>query len=252
MRKPELPWVSLAFVAASLLTAGAAPAHAATKLEKMPSHLETQLALSALPPHLRDGATVYLLDPAKGYDVSRKGTNAFSCLVTRTYWFKADFRDDIYDPGCFDSVGVQNNLKVWMDTAALRASGRSPVATKQEIARRFAAGVYKAPTRFGLSYMVAPLMRTYTNTVDDSDTQVMTMSYPHIMYYAPDITDADLGPNPRGTMYPQALLPGPHGYVIQGLGSTETAQVVSDQHHLLDALCRYREVLCLNEHTGSH
>ncbi len=244
--------VSLAFAAMNLLVPGASAAPAAAEWERMPPDLETKLALSALPPHLRDGATVYLLDPAKGYFVSRKGTNAFSCLVTRTYWFKADFRDDIYDPGCFDSVGVQNNLKVWMDTAALRSSGHTPGEVKQEIARRFAARVYKAPTRFGLSYMVAPLMRTYTNTVDDSDTHVMTMSYPHIMYSAPGISDSDLGPNPRGSAYPQALQPGPHGYVIQRLGSTEAAQVVSDERALLDELCQYREVLCLKEHTGSH
>src|SRR5262249_34045207 len=126
----RLSWFSLAFVMTNLLTAGASPAHAATALEKMPPDLETQLALSALPPHLRAVATVDLLDPTQGSFVSRKGTNAFSCLVTRTYWFKADFRDDIYDPGCFDTVGVQNNLKVWMDTAALRASERAPGEVK--------------------------------------------------------------------------------------------------------------------------
>ena len=37
------------------------------KLERMPESLESRYAVSALPPHLRDGATVYLLDPAKGY-----------------------------------------------------------------------------------------------------------------------------------------------------------------------------------------
>ncbi len=36
------------------------------KLERMPAHLETDFALSSLPPRLRDGATVYLLDPNKG------------------------------------------------------------------------------------------------------------------------------------------------------------------------------------------
>jgi len=37
-----------------------------TTLEQMPAKLETQFALSAVPPALRDKATVYLLDPAKG------------------------------------------------------------------------------------------------------------------------------------------------------------------------------------------
>jgi hypothetical protein len=36
------------------------------RLEKMPVDLETDYALSALPPHLRNDATVYLLEPQKG------------------------------------------------------------------------------------------------------------------------------------------------------------------------------------------
>ena len=33
------------------------------KIEPLPRDLEIQLALSALPPHLRDNATVYTLNP---------------------------------------------------------------------------------------------------------------------------------------------------------------------------------------------
>ena len=55
-----------------------------SKLEKMPASLEARFALSALPPHLRDGATIYLFDQAKGYVLNRKGTNGFSCIVMRT------------------------------------------------------------------------------------------------------------------------------------------------------------------------
>jgi hypothetical protein len=52
--------------------AGASPA----KLERMPEALEAEFALSALPPHLREHATVYVLDPSKGYVVNRQGTMA--------------------------------------------------------------------------------------------------------------------------------------------------------------------------------
>src|ERR1700743_927886 len=47
------------------------------QLEKLPPALETAYALSSLPPQLRPGATVYLLDPNKGYYVARKGNNGF-------------------------------------------------------------------------------------------------------------------------------------------------------------------------------
>jgi len=69
-----------------------------TTIEQMPAHLETQFALSSLPPAMRSQATVYLLDPKKGYQLSRQGTSGVTCLVERTAWEQADFRNDIYVP----------------------------------------------------------------------------------------------------------------------------------------------------------
>ena len=47
-----------------------------------------------------------------------------------------------------------------MDAAALRAQGMSPVALKAEIANRYKNKTYKVPEKAGLSYMIAPIMRT--------------------------------------------------------------------------------------------
>ena len=52
-------------------------------IEPLPRDLEIQLARSALPPHLRDNATVYVLNPDKGFEVARKGTNGFHAFVAR-------------------------------------------------------------------------------------------------------------------------------------------------------------------------
>ena len=57
---------------------------ATNRIELLPRDLEIQLALSALPPHLRDNATVYVLNPEKGFEVARKGTNGFHAFVART------------------------------------------------------------------------------------------------------------------------------------------------------------------------
>jgi hypothetical protein len=54
------------------------------KLERMPESLEVHYARSALPPHFRDGATIYVLDPSKGYLVSHKRTNGQSCIVVHS------------------------------------------------------------------------------------------------------------------------------------------------------------------------
>ncbi|MGH9841208.1 MAG: hypothetical protein ACREEM_20840, partial [Blastocatellia bacterium] len=171
----------LAIITISLIGISAPPSQATeTTIEQMPAKLETQFALSALPPALRDQATVYLLDPKKGYQLSRQGTSGVTCLVERTVWEMADFRNDIYIPLCYDAVGTKAHLKVIMDTATLRAQGMSPVALKAEIETRYRSKTYKVPEKAGLSYMVAPVMRA----VGPPDMKVHTMSMPHVMFYA--------------------------------------------------------------------
>jgi hypothetical protein len=99
----------------------------------MPAKLESQFALSASPPAMRAQATVYLLDPKKGYELSRHGTSGVTCLVERSAWEQADFRNDIYVPLCYDAAGSKSFLKVIMNVATLRIQGMSPVALKAEI-----------------------------------------------------------------------------------------------------------------------
>jgi len=71
-------------------------------VDPLPRDLEVQLALSALPPHLRGDATVYVLNPDTGFEVARKGTNGFHAFVARTgddtmqgTWPLTKYRDDI-------------------------------------------------------------------------------------------------------------------------------------------------------------
>lgn len=210
----------------------------------MPKDLEVRFALSALPPHLRDAASVYVLDPKIGYLLDRRGSNGFSCIVERTEWARAEFRNDIYTALCYDEEGSRNHLRVYMDTAAMRAKGMTAEAVKKEIAERFADNTYTAPKRMGLSYMLAPLMRTYPSP-DPADKTVMTMSMPHHMIYAPNLTDKDIGGTSPPTPYPFIFEQGPQGYMILLLGAQEKAQVVEDSKGLLADLCKYRQILCL-------
>src|SRR5437764_11784934 len=83
----------------------------------LPRDLEIQLALSALPPHLRDNATVYVLNPDKGFEVARKGTNGFHTFVARTgddsfrgTWLLKEYRDDILYPISFDEAGAKTQM----------------------------------------------------------------------------------------------------------------------------------------------
>jgi hypothetical protein len=242
----------LAIITISLIGVGisASPSLATeTTIEQMPAKLETQFALSALPRAMRDKATVYLLDPAKGYQLSQQGTSGVTCLVERTAWELADFRNDIYIPLCYDAVGTKTYLKVIMDTATLRAQGMSPVALKAEIENRYKNKTYKVPEKAGLSYMIAPVMRT----VGPPDMKVHTMPMPHLMFYAPNITNEDIGAVPNLSLHSSLLYPfidkqgiAEQSYFIQLIGEAEKAKIMADEKNLLAALCAYRASLCLS------
>jgi hypothetical protein len=219
-------------------------------IERMPPELETRFALSALPAPLRDGATVHLLDPEKGYYLSRQGTSGVTCIVERTAWELADFRDDIYIPLCYDAVGTKTYLKVIMEAAALRAQGLGPAALKAEIEGRWRNKTYKVPDKAGLSYMVAPIQRT----VGPPDLKVHTLSMPHLMPYAPGVTNEDIGAAPD--LHDHSSLKWPfidrqgideQSYLIHMLGEAERARILAEEKALVDELCAYRDVLCLTK-----
>lgn len=220
-------------------------AGAGQQLDKMPADLETQLALSALPADLQAGATVYLLDPAKGYYVGRQGTNGFVCFIDRTDWEWAQFRNDVYAPISFDPAGAATTFVVIRDVAAMRASGKfTAQQVRDTVIARIRSGRYTAPARAGISYMLAPVMRVYIGN-PDNDT-VMTMSMPHYMFYAPYITDADAGTNHDSGPFlnnPDNMIlgdrKGPFGYFIVAADARLTAKILDGNKDLLRRLQAY-------------
>jgi len=245
----DIRWVP-ALVAISLACTTTALSGQATDttIVQMPASLETRFALSAVPPRLRDQATVHLLDPRTGYHVARQGTNGVTCIVQRTAWELTDFRNDIYIPLCYDALGTRTYLKVIMDAAALRAQGLGPDALKAEIARRFESRTYRVPDKPGVSYMVAPVQRT----VGPPDLKVRTLALPHVMYYAPHITNDDIAALPDLGDHSSLLYPfidrqgnAEQSYMIQLMGDAEKAGIVAAEQALLADLCAYRDVLCL-------
>lgn len=222
---------------------------ASWELDKFPVDLETDFALSALPPQLRHDATVYLLDPKKGYYVGHQGTNGFICYVTRTEWEWAEFRTDIAAAVSYDAEGAKVIFPVYMDVAAMRASGKfTALQIRDIVIARIKDGKYKARAGTGISYMLAPVMRTYYGT--PADHNVMTMNVPHYMFDAPYLTNTDIGNIPDGkadgpvVVNPGALLLGqrksPYGYIIVPTGVKERAKIMSDNAALLQRLIAYK------------
>jgi hypothetical protein len=233
---------------ATLLAGIPAPISAPdSAIDPMPAELETRYALSALPAALRGDATVYLLDPAEGYRLSQQGTSGVTCLVQRTAWELKDFRDDIYIPLCYDAKGAKTYLKAIMDAAALRAQGLTPDELYAEMQSRFAGDSYETPGS-GVSYMIAPLQRT----IGPPDMKVVTISLPHLMFYAPGVTNQDLGAvpdlgDPSSLAWPFIDRQGipEQSYMIQLVGEAEKANILAAEAPLLRDLCAYRDLLCL-------
>lgn len=247
------------------LTAGAQNTKETRKLEPLPRDLEIQLALSALPSHLRDNANVYVLNPNKGFEVARKGTNGFHALVARTgddsfrgTWPLKEYREDILYPISFDEAGAKAQMQVFFDAAEMQAKGTPSEELKKIVQDRYKTGSYKAPERAGVSYMLSPILRTYVNP--DANDSVATSNIPHVMHYAPNVSNDEMGgamPTPKQFAYymqhgrwpdspnPFVILHGPHGYFAQFLGVTERDAINKEYADMLARLCKIKDVWCL-------
>lgn len=224
-------------------------------LDKMPPNLEMDYALSALPPHLRAGATVYLLDPTKGYYLARKGTNGFSVFVNRTEWERTDFAPDVYQPISYDSAGSQVYLTPFFDVAAMRASGKfSPSQIKDSVVQRVNDGRYKPASRVGVSYMLEPLMRVH------QDSAITTTSMPHFMFYAPYLDNNDIGGGwVAGGHQPfvvnsNNVLDKAHSifnFIILCAGETEKAKILEEDKDLIQRLAEYKSYLKIESKTDA-
>lgn len=226
----------------------------------MPADLETDLALSALPPHLRSGASVYLLDPDKGYYAVRKGTNGFVCFIDRTDWEWGKYRKDVFAPMAYDPEGARTIFPVFRDVAAMRAAGKlTALQVRDTVISRYHRGIYKAPAREGLSYMLAPIMRVYTGKPGDES--VMTMSMPHYMFYASYVTGEDMGidnDSPTGPWWinsGDAVMgkgKGPVGFVVMAARDAETAKIRDNGKDLLKRLAAYSPYFKLDAMAMKH
>lgn len=234
-------------------------------IQPLPRDLEIQLALSALPPHLRDNATVYVLNPSKGFEIARKGSNGFHAFVARTgddtfrgTWPLKEYRDDILYPISFDEAGAKAQMRVFFDAAEMQAKGTPPEELKNLIQERYKTHYYKAPERAGVSYMLSPILRTYLNP--DANDDVATTDVPHVMYYAPNVVSEEVGaamPKPEqfqylvqhgrwpDTPYPFLILHGPHGYIVQFRGVEERDAIAKEYGAMLAQLCQIKQAWCL-------
>jgi hypothetical protein len=182
----------------------------------LPRDLEVRLAVNALPKDLRAEATILVMEPA-GYVEAKRGTNAFTCIVSR--------RGGNFYPVCFDEEGSHTILPAYVDDALLRIKGATDEQVNQEMAKGFESGRYRPPSRPGIAYMLSPA--TYMMQKGK-----LTRTFPHTMFYAPFLTDKDIGGIMGKT--PFVDRPGPHGMIIVLAGQKERETLLAESQGLVD------------------
>lgn len=216
----------------------------------LPRDLEVQVARSALPAHLRQDATVYVYDPSRGYIVAHEGTNGFHAMASRTdpaifrgTWDYTTHFDDVLLPIAFDATGARTLLQPFLDAGALIAAGIEPRELKRQMAARFASGHYRPADRAGVSFMLSPVLRAFADPYGSD--QRVTRSVPHRMFYAPNLTNPDIGGLASAATQPFVIQEGPWGYMVQRAGPAERDAIVTEHREMLERLCALRKDLCL-------
>jgi hypothetical protein len=140
---------------------------------------EIALALSACPPSVAGKAAVYVLDRA-GYIKVRDGENGFTAIVQHA-------APTSQDPQCMDAEGTRTFLPRYLKVAEWRAQGKSPAEIKLLVAEAFAKGIFQPPNKPGINYMLST-----ENLTPNAKGEVVHFP-PHVMFYAPYLTNAALG-----------------------------------------------------------
>jgi hypothetical protein len=175
---------------------------------QMERQREIALALSACPPFAADKAAVYVLETS-GYVKVRDGGNGFTAIVQHSL-------PAAQEPRCMDAEGARTHLPRILKVAELRAQGKSREDIQRFVADGFARGFFQPPSRVGIDYMLS------TENLVPNDKGEIGPFPPHIMIYAPYLTNAGIGVdktnvdadgNPRGPAF-VAGEGSPHALII--------------------------------------
>jgi hypothetical protein len=154
---------------------------ASPALADNPKDAEIALALEAAPATVTAKAGVYIHDKT-GYVKARDSQNGFVCVVDHRI-------PNAVEPQCMDAEGVKTFLPKYELVAALRAKGTPEPKIREAVKTAFANGTLKAPARPGIIYMMSP-----HNVVTVDEDKGVAVPFPaHLMFYAPNLTSADLG-----------------------------------------------------------
>ena len=93
--------------------------------------------------------------------------------------------------------GTRTILPRYLKIAEWRSQGKSPEEIKQLVADAFAKGIFQPPAKPGVDYMLS------TENLTPNEKGVIAPFPPHVMFYGPFLTNADLGSDgsPSGPVF---------------------------------------------------
>jgi hypothetical protein len=186
-----------------------------------PRERQIELALSAAPAEVSGKATVYVLGP-KRHEKAREGTNDISCFIWRS--FKEAMQVSAA-PACFDAEGSRTLMVTAMRGGELRARGKSDTEIKDDIARGYEDGRYKAP---GPGFLYMMLNENYFY---DSEAKQWGAVPAHVMFYAPNKAVKDAGYESKSpTMVPYLTGDGREALVVLMAKKPPQASSSGDSH----------------------
>lgn len=199
----------------------------------MPTDLERDLALSALPTHLREGAGYFLLKE-DGFKEAKTPDNGFSCLVRRSV--SGQNRSDLIIPVCYDTEGTEAVIPVILKEAQLVAEGKSGESIQAEIAMGFRRGMFRPFQKSGISYMLSSVLEL------PGPKGTILKYLPHYMFYHPfSDNQAVGGTNDRFSGLPFIIDGGPHGMIILPAGKLEIDAIREEQTDLMQRVESFKK-----------
>ncbi len=181
--------------------------------------IESVLALSAAPEHLRSQATIFVYGTS-GYAKYRDGTNGITCLLNRDGFF---YGSSAFKPTCWDSEGATSYVPVMLEVGRLLADGKDTNSIKAEIDAGFRTGRFHRPKRTGIAYML-----TGDVNLDIKSGKVLQNAFPgHYMIYAPGVSGTDIGYSAEAAKQDGSL-----PFIFAGgAGGSELAYLIAVPHH---------------------
>ena len=206
--------ISIHLIALALTFTSAAILQADWKPEPLEHELEMSEALAACPESLREQAGAYVLSES-GFVLAHQSGNGFHAIISRS-------QPGVFEPQCLDAEGSRSLLHQILLRGRLQMQGLDPDEIDSRIDSAWANGELLPPTRPGINYMLSE-----RNRVPIAPDRGIPYQ-PHLMFYAPGLTNEDFGGSVDGTSPVFLINEGePDAYVIVPV-ATRVAEPAAD------------------------